>query len=68
MGRDHTKGGKGTNSIHALGNRSRKVWDEQKRTLRSEIRVEEWLTQDLGGAGVPRQQSLYATMTPGKRR
>ena len=68
MGHDHTKGGKGTNSIQALGNRSRLVWNEQRRTLRSEIRVEEWLTRELGGAGVPRQQSLHATMTPGKGR
>ena len=66
MGRDHTKGVKATNSIQALGNRSRKVWDERKRSLRSDIRVEEWLTQELEGAGVSRQQSLYATMTPGK--
>ena len=66
MGRDHTNGVKVTNSIQALDNRSRKVWDERKHSLRSDIRVEEWLTQELGGAGVPRQQSLYATMKPGK--
>ena len=45
MGRDRTKGVKATNSIQALGNRSRKAWDERKRSLRSDIRVEEWLTQ-----------------------
>ena len=66
MERDHTKGVKATNSIQALGNRSQKVWDERKRILRSDIRVEEWLTQELGGAKVQQQQSLYATMKPSK--
>ena len=66
MGRDHTKRVKATNSIQVLGNISRKVWDERKCSLRSNIRVEEWLTQELGGARVPRQQSIYATMKSGK--
>ena len=52
--------------MQALGNRSQKVWDERKRSLRSDARVEVWLTQELGGYGVPRQQCLYATMKPGK--
>lgn len=65
MARDHTKNIKATNSLQSLGNRSRKVWDKLKQRLRTDLCMEEWLTTQLGGAGGPQQQSLFASMNRG---
>jgi hypothetical protein len=65
MARDHTKTIKATNSLQSLGNRSRKVWDKLKERLRTDLCMEEWLTTQLGGAGGPQQQSLFASMNRG---
>jgi hypothetical protein len=66
MSRYHTKKGKATPDLRALGDRSRKIFEQAKRRLKSEVRMVEWITTQLG-EGTPGQQEqiIFAVMNRG---